>query len=61
MKLTLLKKFLTIKGAKLSNKKIISLDELLVKTYKDNKKNNDFSIKLKKKYSLKATSLMQAT
>ena len=47
------KNSLTIKGAKLSNKKIISLDELLVKTYKDNKKNNDFSIKLKKKILIK--------
>lgn len=42
-----------VKEAKLLDGKLISLNEFSVKTFKDNKKNNDFSISLKNIISIK--------
>ena len=47
------KNLISIKNAIFSEGKFLSLQELSVKTYKENKKNNDFSILLKKNFFIK--------
>ena len=47
------KSSLILKKAKFSEGKFLSLDELSVKTFKDGKKNNDFSVLFKKKIDIR--------
>ena len=49
------KNLISIKNAIFSEGKFLSLQELSVKTYKENKKNNDFSILLKKIFLLRSS------
>ncbi len=47
------KNLMTLKGAEFSNGKLLQLDQLLVTTFKDNIKNNDFSMFFKKEILVK--------
>ena len=44
---------LSLNGAEFSNGKLLKFDQFLVKTFKDNIKNNDFSIIFEKKILVK--------